>query len=189
MSTVGARSVPTPPARRGLYRCMLLCASLALVAVGAAVLLERLAETRQVVLRELRIEEQRLERRAHRLGEPAAGATLAALGESRDALRVRIVEALGASRRTRGVKRLRHAVDERAMPDAESMVTLRLSLEGRLAHGAALLELLATVRTAMAPWPSETRGCLLERLDTADLLVDCVVDVLHWSELRVPHAG
>jgi len=160
--------------------------ALALIAsVGGATLAERFADAREEALRALRIESQRLERGARRLDDPAAAPTLVALEDSRDALRVRLVEALDGVRVAPGVFALRHNVEERAMPSRGEAATLRLTLEGRIAHGAALLDLIDAVRAAGAPWPTETRGCLLQRLESG-LAVDCAVDLLHWSGLEVP---
>lgn len=156
-----------------------------LLSVAAAALAERAADGSEHRLRALRLETQTLERRLHRLDADGAVATLAALGAGRDALRVRLAEALAAARDAGGTGSIRHHVDERALPDEADAAALRLTLEGRIAHGAALLELLASVHAASRPWPTETRGCLVQRLDVA-LALDCAVDILHWRALEAP---
>ena len=170
---------------------LLVSATLALAAVLAAASVARSADARRLELRERRVEMQRFERRARRLGGDGAAATLLALAESRDALRVRLVEALGTRRAGPDVAALRHRVEERTALDAPGTATLRLSLEGRIAHGATLLALLGAVHDAARPWPTETRGCLVQRLGAepagaARLTIDCVVDILHWSGLDAP---
>lgn len=168
-----------------LRRTVIAAAAAALLSVVAAALLGRAADEREHGLRARRIEVQTLERRLHRLDADGAAATLEALGADRDALRVRLAEALDGARAALGTSAIRHHVDERTLPDDTGTVTLRLTLEGRIAHGAALLELLAAVHAASRPWPTETRGCLLQRLDAA-LALDCAVDILHWSALEAP---
>lgn len=156
-----------------------------LLSVAAAAIAERAADGREHRLRALRLEAQTLERRLHRLDGDGAAATLAALGADRDALRMRLAEALDAARHAREAGSIRHHVDERALPEETDAAALRLTLEGRIAHGAALLELLASVHAASRPWPTETRGCRVQRLDAA-LALDCAVDILHWHALEAP---
>ena len=178
-----------PPNRDGaeaLRRCRRIAVLAAVVTVSLAALADRLADARALDLRELRIVEQRLERRSSRLSRPGARELLAAFDESRDALRVRIVESLDAARGQAEVRGLTHRLDERALPGTTSAATLALALEGRIAHGAALLDLLQRLGAATAPWPSETRGCLVQRIEAAELQLDCAFDVLHWHGLRAP---
>jgi len=154
--------------------------------VAGAILAERAADRGEAELRARRLETQRLEQRLHRLDADGALTTLEALEESRDALRVRLVEALNGARDAPDIGVLRHHLAERAMPDASAAATLRLSIEGRVAHGAALLDLLGAVEAASRPWPKETRGCTAQRLEEAVLAVDCTIDILHWEGLDAP---
>ena len=177
-----ARKRRAPASRRPLVF------ALALASVAgpiAAAWTERLADAGEARLRASRIEVQRLERRVRRLGGEGVDTTLAALGEHRDALRVRLLEALDAARAGAAVGPVRHHVEEREMPGDPGAATLRLRLEGRVAHGAALVDLLGAVHAGSRPWPTETRGCLVQRLDAA-LTLDCTVDILHWRDLEAP---
>ena len=184
-AAVMSRGMSSETSTTILRRTLVVAVAASLSSVGAVLLLDRSADEREHRLRTRRLEVQTLERRLHRLDADGAAATLAALGADRDALRVRLVEALDAARAAPGAGAIRHHVDERTLPDGTDTVTLRLTLEGRIAHGAALLELLAAVHAAGRPWPTETRGCRLQRLAAA-LALDCAVDILHW---RVPKAA
>ena len=181
---------PRPHARTGeresLRRWVLIGAVVAVGAIALAALLARLADAEQRTLRELRVLEQRLESRSLLLADPRSPALLEALASTRDALRVRIVESLEAARERRDVRTLLFRIDERAVPDAEAVARLRLSLEGRLVHGAALLDVLDAVRVAVEPWPIETRGCLVQRLADVDVRIECALDILHWNGLDAP---
>jgi len=168
----------------------------ALASVLAAMFLSRAADARASAERSLRIDTQSLERRLGRLDAPGAEDTLTALAESRDGVRVRLVEALDRAREGAAGGDLRHRIDPLPTGVGESTVILRLTIEGRVTHGAALLALLADVQTAGTPWPTEVRGCSLERVDAGAprheafathvrlpaLLVRCAVDLLHWRE-------
>ena len=186
-------AVATAPARRerwrracrGLRPELIAILLLALVAVAGATWLARSAEAHEAATRARRVETQRLERRLRRLDASGAEVTLARLAESRDALRVALVEALDVARAKAAVETLEHHVEERAMDGGDDVATLRLTFDGRFAHGAAVLELLAAVEAARGPWPGETRGCRMQRAGSS-LLVDCTVDILHWSDLHAP---
>ena len=184
------RGAGRPPGRQGgLRRRVLVAALVAVGAIAVAATLARLAEAERATLRELRIAEQRLERRSLMLSEPGAPVVLEALGSTRDELRVRLVESLEATRARPAVTALGFRVDERAVAGADATVRLRLSLDGRLAHGAALIELLDAVHAAARPWPVETRGCLLQRLAQSGVQIECAIDVLHWVDLNAPSAS
>lgn len=178
------------PERRGdLRRRVLVAALAAFGAVAVAAALARLAELERSTLRELRIAEQRLERRSLMLGEPGASDVLEALESTRDELRVRLVESLEAMRVRPGVTALNFRVDEHVVAGTDATMRLRLALDGRLAHGAALIELLDAVHAAARPWPVETRACLLQRLARSGVQIECAVDVLHWTDLNAPSAS
>ena len=162
------------------------CAFGAIASLALAIAVSRLAASADEALRELRVHEQRLERQALVLGTPEAAAILVALDEGRDALRVRLVETLDAARGGPGVHRLRHRLEAHGVADTENAATLRLALEGRLAHAAVLIDLLVAVENAVRPWPAVTRGCHVQRQERSGLLFDCAVDVLHWEKLRAP---
>lgn len=186
LASAEAAARRTRAARRRTVASVLAALATGLLALVAAILLARDADSRALALRELRVVEQRLERRMRLLGAPGALATLAALEGEGDALRVRLMEALGKARDARPSTRLRHRIERVAGP-APDASALGLRLEGRLDHAAALLDLLVAVEAAARPWPSAMRACRLERLgESVGLSVDCRIEVMHRSLADVP---
>jgi len=183
---------------------------LALIAILAFLvgpLLQQSTDARLEALRDLRIREQLLSQQAVRLSSTDAATRLAALGESRNALRVRLLDALTGLRELPTTRELRHRLDERAMVidglSVSGTATLRLTLEGRITDSRALLEMLQHIRQSSFPWPSETRACVVQDVtariadgvpsrpakarggvidqlaETTELAIECAVDIMH----------
>ena len=137
-------------------------------------------------LRRTRVAHQQLQQQHSVLNSSDSAQQIEQLNQAMDALQISLVEAVSDMPVPDGV--IDVAFEQQLMPPMAGagkhypVSVLRLSLMLTIEHSVGLVNMLDRVSRATSFWPSEVRGCELQRLPLQRLSAQCVMDFYHWSD-------
>ncbi|MFK7855580.1 MAG: hypothetical protein AB8B79_15760 [Granulosicoccus sp.] len=140
-------------------------------------------------VRQVRIEEQLLQRQLVQLENHENTVLIPGLEQSMQELQVQLVEELSQGDMEPDISSVEfeQSVLTALIPGETTgdVKTLRLIVSLSARHSAALLKFLRRIRQSVPTWPSEVRACRIERIPASLISIQCVIDFYHWSRLGV----
>lgn len=161
----------------------------AVVSVSTYIWLTRSTLLARDGVRQARIEEQLLQRQLVQLESRENTLLIPGLQQSMQELQVQLVETLSQGDAGPDIfsVEFEQSVLTALIPGETTgnIETLRLIVSLSARHSAALLHFIQRIRQSVVTWPSEVRGCRMERIPASLISMQCVIDFYHWSRLGV----
>jgi hypothetical protein len=155
------------------------------VAVYISISLIDRANTTNVMLRNTRVESQRLQQSIGILESSEYQELIGSLDSDLNELKISVAEFMSDDHAQAGASDVSYQFDsreEKLLPqDLYPIRLFRLNLKFKARNAMALAGFLQATKNAVSPWPMEVRACDIHRLIVVKLLVHCVLDVHYWG--------
>ena len=163
---------------------ILLCI-LSIVAGVVSINLAQSASLTGALLRNTRVESQRVQQSIKILEAADYQESIANLDSGLNDLKISIAEFMSDNHEHSGAFDVSYELDKR---DEEllsqslfSMRLFRMNLKFKADRAIAIADFLQATKKTMAPWPTEVRACDIHRFIANQLLVHCVLDIHYWG--------
>jgi hypothetical protein len=161
-----------------------LCA-LSIVVVYISMSLADSASVTKVMIRETRVESQRMQQSISVLENDEYKELIGKLDSDLDELKINVAEFMSDHHAQAGAYDVSYQFDSRKvelLPHSKFPIRLfRLDLKFKADNARAIASFLQATNDLVSPWPTELRACDIQRMVVAKLLVHCVLDIYYWG--------
>jgi hypothetical protein len=143
------------------------------------------ASATNVLLRNARVESQRLQQSISVLENDEYKELIGKLDSDVNELKINIAEFMSENHVQAGAYDVSYQFDSRTielLPHSRFPIRLfRLDLKYKADNAMAIAGFLQAIKDTVNPWPMEVRACDIHRLVVVKLLVHCVLDIYYWG--------
>lgn len=158
---------------------------LSFVVVYASVELNNSTGVSDTLLRNARVESQRLQQSIGILEKDEYQELIGNLDSDLNELKISVAEFMSNEHLRTGASDVSYQFDDRQrhlLPNNVFPIHIfRLDLNFKVDNAMALADFLQATKDTMTPWPAEVRACDIHRLVVIKLMVHCVLDIYYWG--------
>ncbi|MFT6873909.1 MAG: hypothetical protein ACJAZF_000012 [Granulosicoccus sp.] len=158
---------------------------LSMLSVYISIILDNGVSVNNVMLRNVRVETQRMQQSIAILENTEYQELIKNLDSNLNGLKINIAEYMTVNHAQAGVSDPSYQLDSRKVrllpQDPFPIRIIRLDLKFKVDNAQALAGFLQSTNDVVSPWPTEVRACDIHRLPVSKLLVHCILDIHYWG--------